>query len=141
KHLFLAGMSEQAFPSPESSGRLATDADYHRLTESANKRSRSGMPPVATRAQGEMLLFYEMITRADESLTISFPALDDKAQSLPPSPYVVELERLTTSSQGRIRRTPPHLSPIAPNETPYTIADWRIQAVARATSKEADRHL
>jgi ATP-dependent helicase/DNAse subunit B len=141
KHLFLAGMSEQAFPSPESSGRLASDADYHRLAAQQNKKSRSGAPSIATRPQGEMLLFYEMITRAEESLTISFPALDDKAQSLPPSPYVVELERLTTSCQNRIRRTPPHLSPIAPDDTPYSMADWRIQAVARATSKDADRHL
>jgi hypothetical protein len=41
-----------------------------------------------------MLLFYEVLSRADKSLTISHPALDDKAQQLPPSPYVIELQRV-----------------------------------------------
>ncbi len=91
-------------------------------------------------APEEMLLFYEALSRAEESLTISYPALDDKAQTLPPSPYIVELERLFTDEQSvRIRRSKPQLSPVATDANPYSIADWRIQAVARATGKDRDR--
>ena len=57
-----------------------------------------------------MLLFYEVLTRATERLTISYPALDDKAQDLPPSSYVTELERLL-DGHATIRRTEPQLSP------------------------------
>ena len=106
KHLFLAGLSDQAFPSPDSPGRLATDREYRQLTASAQqKKSAAKNFPAATRAQEEMLLFYEVLTRAEESLTISYPALDDKAQTLPPSPYVIELERLLAAGGHNERIT------------------------------------
>lgn len=137
-HLFLAGMSEQAFPSPELSGRLATDADYRRLAQSANRHAAA--TPVASRAQAEMLLFYEVISRAKESFTISFPALDDKAQTLPPSPYVLELERLFANDANvRIKRSSPQLSPVGSFEKPYSFAEWRIHALSRATQKDPER--
>jgi ATP-dependent helicase/nuclease subunit B len=140
KHLFLAGMSEQAFPAPDRAGRLATDADYRHFAESARQRPPSATTPAATRAQGEMLLFYEVLSRAEESLTISFPALDDKAQTLPPSPYVVELERLFKNDQHRaIPRVKPQLSPVASVEMRFSVADWRTQAVAHAIRTEGDR--
>ncbi len=86
-----------------------------------------------------MLLFYEMLGRAEESLTISYPALDDKAQALPPSPYVLEVERILGSEAlKQVRRATPYLSPVAPDKTTYSIPDWRIQAVARAIDNESD---
>ncbi len=142
KHLFLAGMSEQAFPAPELAGRLATDADYRYIAEAAQQHSPATPITAASRAQDEMLLFYEVLSRADESLTISYPALDDKAQILPPSPYVVELERLFANEQnGGIHRDNPQLSPIRLDATPRSIADWRVQSVAGAISKDGDRRL
>ena len=63
---------------------------------SPTSRTNRGPPPSRApvqRSQEEMLLFYEVLTRAGERLTISYPALDDKAQALPPSPYVTEVER------------------------------------------------
>ncbi len=162
RHLFLAGMSEQAFPSPERAGSLATDAEYDHFARAAHQASISHEAdtfPSATRAQAEMLLFYEVLSRAAESLTISYPALDDKAQTLPPSPYVVELERiLGAEGFSRIRRTHPQLSPVPLPSTSaepshanqqtspgargiYCVRDWRIQAVARATETHGDRRL
>ncbi|HEX5470342.1 MAG TPA: PD-(D/E)XK nuclease family protein, partial [Lacipirellulaceae bacterium] len=139
RHLFLAGMSEQAFPSTERPGRLATDAEYHELEHKAHRQTHCSATASATRAQAEMLLFYEMLGRAQESLTISYSALDDKAQALPPSPYVIELERvLGSDGLKRIQRAKPQLSPIASATTAYSIPDWRIQAVARAIDKDAD---
>jgi ATP-dependent helicase/DNAse subunit B len=159
KHLFLAGMSEQAFPSPESPGRLATDGEYRQLADSAQKKNtKAAKSPAASRSQEEMLLFYEVLTRAEQSLTISYPALDDKAQTLPPSPYVLELERLLAAGghTDRITRSTPQLSPVPsrsaePRRTSnpesrsspgtYSIADWRIQAAAHAIATDGDRNL
>jgi len=161
KHLFLAGMSEQAFPSPERAGRLASDADYRYWSRSAKGHNTTRSLP-ATRTQEEMLLFYEVLSRAEVSLTISYPALDAKAQSLPPSPYVTEIERtFSDEAMQRVPRAKPQLTPV-PLPTPsdaygtptptsgrsvgsdssclipdsslglYSLADWRVQAVADA---------
>jgi RecB family exonuclease/superfamily I DNA/RNA helicase len=169
KHLFLAGMSEQAFPLPERAGRLATDAEY-RYFAGAKEQSRRGLfaesaeqkgtvPLIApTRAQEEMLLFYELVSRAEASLTISYPALDDKAQDLPPSPYVLELERVFGAAhESKLRPRAPQLSPVPsrsgePSRTcptsskasasphvAYGPTDLRLKAVARALDKEADQ--
>jgi ATP-dependent helicase/DNAse subunit B len=136
KHVFLAGMSEQAFPSAERAGRLATEAEYRALAHAQQRNGRKGSshaPPAATRAQEEMLLFYGVLNCAEQSLTISYPALDDKAQQLPASPYVTELRRILDAvPSSRVRTTRPQLSPIAAGDTPFSAAEWRVQAVAQA---------
>ncbi len=140
KHLFLAGMSEQAFPLPERAGRLATDADYRFIARAADQELAATPGIAASRAQEEMLLFYEVLSRAEESLTISYPALDDKAQALPASPYVTEIERvLGEENSGRLRRSVPQLTPVPQEAIPYSFADWRVQAIAKALG--GDRQL
>ena len=87
-------------------GRLANDSDYRFFTNAAHQKDSSAAPtdesPAATRSQDEMLLFYEVLSRAQETLTISYPAMDDKAQVLPPSPYVVELQRMFREGEQKI---------------------------------------
>ena len=145
RHLYLAGMSEQAFPSPERPGRLGSEAEYRLLARAAHhgmKETRSALPE-PSRTNDEMLLFYEVLSRAEESLTVSYPAVDDKAQQLPPSPYVIEIERVLGGGRAaaKIRRQPPQLSPIPSERSPLAVADWRIQAVARALEKDGDRRM
>jgi ATP-dependent helicase/DNAse subunit B len=77
RHLLLGGLSEQAF------SRGVSD----------NRRRPEEEEPVADGRSAEMLLFYQLVTRPTESLTLSYPALDAKGQTLPPSPFLVELER------------------------------------------------
>ena len=86
-----------------------------------------------------MLLFYEVISRAEESLTISYPALDDKAQKLPPSPYVIELQRMFRSSEHPIPIESPQLSPVPPVDSIASISDWRIAALSEANQTEGNR--
>ncbi|MEX2306350.1 MAG: PD-(D/E)XK nuclease family protein, partial [Pirellulales bacterium] len=133
RHLFLAGMSELSFPSSERAGRLATEADYNYFTRVADQDLASTSTDSATRSQEEMLLFYEVLSRAKESLTISYPALDEQGQSLPPSPYVVEIERMLGDEGIKsVRRCSPHLSPIPRDASAYSLVDWRTQAIAQA---------
>ncbi|MEX0586914.1 MAG: PD-(D/E)XK nuclease family protein, partial [Pirellulales bacterium] len=144
RHFYLAGMSEQAFPSPERAGLLANDADYRFLAGVADQDFATSVPlasPVQSRSQDEMLLFYEVLTRAEESLTISYPALDDKAQQLPPSPYVTEILRTLGDDARRVKTTQPHLSPIPSANTPLNLNDWRLQAVAQAVGNDRDLRL
>jgi ATP-dependent helicase/nuclease subunit B len=161
-HLYLAGMSEQAFPEATSAGQLATDSDYRQLSRAAMKTSSkevTGSDP--SRSQDEMLLFYEVLSRAGETLTISYPAMDDKAQVLPPSPYVLELRRMFRKCERQLPTTPPQLSPVARcsfkhaaefaknsagggnnlNSGESSYADWRVAAIADAVRRDGDRRL
>ncbi len=142
RHVFLAGMSEQAFPASARSGGLAHDADYRFLASAAHQREVSTAqagPTTASHAQDEMLLFYEVISRAQVSLTISYPALDDKAQKLPPSPYVIELQRMFRSSETPIPIESPQLSPVPHVDSISSVSDWRIAALAEANQAEGNR--
>jgi RecB family exonuclease len=131
KHLVLAGMSEQAFPSPERQGRLYSESDYRALANIADQDRAAAELPAVSRSQEEMLLFYEMLTRAEERLTISYPALDERAQALPPSPYVEELMRIIGPTHLQ-RPKMPSPSPIPSAPTPCSSSDWRLAAIHRA---------
>ena len=89
RHLFLAGLGEQSYSSGESAGRLYRAQEVERFVTTELARDISP----EQQAGDAMLLFYEMVTRGTESLTLSYPALDDKGQTLSPSPFVTELLR------------------------------------------------
>jgi ATP-dependent helicase/nuclease subunit B len=143
RHVFLAGMSEQSFPAGAGSARLADDKDYRFLTNAAHQLESptAAAHSAAVRSQDEMLLFYEVITRAQDSLTISYPAMDEKAQELPPSPYVVELKRLFRNAKRSIHCTRPQLSPVPPQDSISSISDWRIAALAEAAGTDGNLRL
>lgn len=127
-HLFLAGLSEKVFPPPDREDRLYSDAEYLRLIEAAPK-----LPLVtrAERARDEMLLFYEAITRATKRLYLSYPALDESAQPLLPSPFLGEVEEVF--GPGAIRRVEQvDLSPVPLDDEPLSAAEFRVKAVATA---------
>jgi hypothetical protein len=144
KHLFLAGMSEQAFPSPEPPGRLYREADYRTIQRNKDRQTSkrtAGVdePPDVRRTHEEMLLFYELLTRAEETLTLSYPSLDDKAQQLPPSPYVEEIKRLLGAEKFDSRRSKPRLSPLPPDGPPWSANEWRLQATSRLLAGEPEQ--
>ncbi len=143
RHVFLGGMSEQSFPSSERPGRLSTEAEYRGLARAAIQPSGSKQAQRAataldpTRSQEEMLLFYEVLSSAEESLTISYPALDERAQTLPPSPYVAEIRRtFDEPARSMLNIAHPELSPIRRIGAPMSRSDWRIQAVAKALEND-----
>ena len=125
-YLFLAGLSEKAFPPPDREDRLYSEADYLRLID-------AGLPLVARteRTREEMLLFYEAVTRATKRLYLSYPALDESAQPLLPSPFLSEIEEAFAPGQiPRVERT--DLSPIPSEDEPLCQSDFRVKAVATA---------
>jgi len=123
-HLLVAGLSETAFPAPSRSDRLYSEADTRRLVA-------AGLPLIdgTQRHREEMLLFYETVTRARQSLTLSYPAFDAKAQPLLPSPFLIELVR--ACGEGQLRRTECRdLSPVPADAEPIGPAQTRLLAVA-----------
>ena len=104
---------------------MYSEAEYERL-------AAAGLPLVlrGEASQAEMLLFYEVLTRATRRLYLSYPGLDDKGQPLLPSPYLAELEQLLG---GKVERfTVEDLSPIPAAGAIASLTDLRIVAVASA---------
>jgi ATP-dependent helicase/DNAse subunit B len=125
-YLFVAGLSERAFPAPFGEHHLYSAAECRRMNE-------AGLRFVDSHEWGcqEMLLFYEVVTRATRRLTLSYPAIDEKAQPLSPSPYLLELERLFAN--GAINRhDETSLSPVARDKPPACLRDLRVSGVAKA---------
>ena len=125
-HLFLAGLSEKAFPPPQREDRLYSEAEYLRLID-------AGLPLVdrGQRTREEMLLFYEAVTRAGKRLYLSYPALDAAAQPLLPSPLLGEVEQ--AFGPGVLPRTErKDLSPIPQDDEPLCQSEFRVKAIATA---------
>jgi ATP-dependent helicase/nuclease subunit B len=132
-YLFVAGVAEKVFPPPARDDRVYTDAEYYDL-------NRAGLHFVDGRARSceEMLLFYEVITRATQRLTLSYPALDAMAQPLLPSPYLTELERCC--GEGQIARDDKvSLSPVPQHPNPFSPVERRIKAVAELVEGDSGR--
>ncbi|NOY29279.1 MAG: hypothetical protein GXP28_03600, partial [Planctomycetes bacterium] len=121
KHVFLAGLKESSFSTSEAVDSLF-DFD--------------GGPPTQSRASDEMLLFYELVTRATEKLTLSYPALDAKGLSLSPSPLLTELEQCF--GETRLPQTSMPLGEIVATHKPWSKSDYRRQAVAQAMEGDRD---
>jgi ATP-dependent helicase/DNAse subunit B len=125
-YVFVCGLSEKAFPPPHREDCLYTDAD-------ARRWGASGLPLPSNSDRGrfEMLLFYEVVTRATRHLALSYPALDAQAQALVPSPFLREVEHVCGPTQIP-RNTKPHLDCIPPNDAVVSVRDFRIRAVSEA---------
>lgn len=125
-YLFLAGLSEKVFPPADRADRLYSEAEYARLIE-------AGLPFLARteRTREEMLLFYEALTRVGKRLYLSYPALDESAQPLLPSPFLREVEQ--AFGPGRIPRVErADLSPIPRDDEPTCQSEFRVKALATA---------
>ena len=79
RHLYVVGLAEGAVPrSPGVADPCATDGRAVRETHQRQERQK----------------FHALIASARESVSLGYPALDDKAQPLNPSSLVTEVERL-----------------------------------------------
>jgi ATP-dependent helicase/nuclease subunit B len=130
-YLFFAGLDERSFPAPEHEGHLYSEAQKEQLQQ-------QGLPiPLRTdRHRNEMLLFYEVLSRATRHLWLSYPAVNQRAEPLLPSPYLEEVQRLC--GPQATRPAPTQLTPVPlpvragrPAE-PLSPAEFRILAVERA---------
>ena len=131
-YVFLAGLSEKAFPLPEPADRFYTEQEIQHLIEQNLPLARR-----QDRTCEEMLLFYEAITRATRRLVLSYPGLDESAQPLAPSPYLDELEAVC--GPGQIEKKELfELRPIPAEPMPLAARDFRLRAMAEALQGQVD---
>jgi ATP-dependent helicase/nuclease subunit B len=118
-HLFVLGLGERSFPRPSPPPSLLDDPGREAL----------GLPAPADPYAAEMLLFYQLVTRATRRLVLSRPACDEKGQELLPSPFLlaalacfapgavpVERRRMLLDGYGR--------------DTPLSMPELRVRAAA-----------
>ncbi len=124
-YLFVGGLNERVFPLPQREDRLLSEAELDRL-------ARAGVP-LTERVESsheEMLLFYEVVTRAQRQLFLSYAAMNDKAEALSPSPYLTEVERCFAGVPLK-KDEDLDLRPVSRTTALQTPADVRLQAAAR----------
>jgi ATP-dependent helicase/nuclease subunit B len=125
KHVFVAGLSEQSYSSAEGSGQLYRGSEVQRFTDEKFTDASQ------QHAADAMLLFYDVLTRASQHVTLSYSAYDDKGQTLPPSPFLTELERCVAPA-----KIPTTTMPVGEFVTMDAQAmsrtDGRLHAVAKA---------
>ena len=127
RHLYVIGLTEGSFPQPSSQERLFSESEIAQFSNAGLRFDSRG-----DRAEEEMLLFYEVITRAESSLTLSYPGLDEKATPLPPSPFLTEFDRLCGDYATRVEHVDP--SPINRQFDPASASEFRVRAVADAVA-------
>lgn len=124
--VFLAGLTEKSFPSLGRDDALYGDAERQLLIQQGLNLSSS-----AERFADEMLLFYEAVTRAERKLWLSFAALNEKAEPLLPSPYLVELQEVFDDGALPIPEVS-ELVPIQQAGAVVSLGEHRVRAVAEA---------
>jgi ATP-dependent helicase/nuclease subunit B len=110
--VFLVGLGERGFPHLTPSPSLFDEAERQALQP-------IGLPPsgAADLLLDEMLLFYQVVTRARLQLVLSYPAVDERGHALLPGsflsavlacfqPGVVPVERRSMLIEGYDRDTP-----------------------------------
>lgn len=130
-YLFLAGLTETSFPQNRNDDCLYGEAERKQLNEQGialgNRSSRS---------QDEMLLFYNIVTRARKQLCLSYPSVHENGQPLYPSPYLSALTDLFTSTAMSVT-TETEFDPVPAHNHAMTPADLRLVATADVRKKQA----
>ncbi len=85
-HLFVMGLGERSFPRLAPPSAILDENDRQ-----AYKKAGIDLPGSVDSIPDEMLLFYQLITRARLSLTLSYPAVDERGQDLLPSSFLTAL--------------------------------------------------
>jgi ATP-dependent helicase/nuclease subunit B len=128
-YLYLAGLTETGFPQSHSDDCLYGESERQQLNiQGLALRSRS------SRSQDEMLLFYNIVTRARCRLTLSYPSVQDNGQPLYPSPYLTTLKELF-DEQALTLSDETRFDPIPERDKIITPADLRLLAVTETRSK------
>jgi RecB family exonuclease len=128
RHVWLAGLNEGVFPAAFGP-RLLSETDRHALGAKG-----VGLDLQDDLASRELLLFYLAISRAQESLTVSWLCDDGDGRELAPSPFVAELVSPLGGLAGRVMPLP--TAQFAP--PPHFIAS-RQECFNLALSTLADR--
>ncbi|MFO0925736.1 MAG: hypothetical protein U0736_01705 [Gemmataceae bacterium] len=121
---FVLGLGERGFPRAGGPPSLFDDADRETLRS-------AGVPLTAPDdLADEMLLFYQIVTAAEERLTLSYPAVDDRGQELLPSSFLSAARGVSPTRCRRSSGAADAAEPVDVGE-PLSAAEYRVQTAAR----------
>lgn len=129
-HLFLAGLSDASFPRSRPDNCLYSESERRHQA-----RRRSTATAISSPHQDEMLLFYSIVTRARQSLTLSYPAVSASGQPLFPSPYLTALRSLFRAESVRVSSYS-ELDPVPAPERVLTETDLRLVATEEVRAEK-----
>jgi ATP-dependent helicase/DNAse subunit B len=123
-HLFLMGLGERSFP------RLAAPEPlFDEQERQSFKQAGLDFPCVSDLMPDEMLLFYQVVTRARHRLVLSYPAVDDRGQALLPSSFLHLLLQCFTPGAVPVERRS-MLIEHYDRDPPLAPAEYRVQVAA-----------
>src|SRR5262249_41846586 len=124
------GLGERSFPRLVAPAPLFDEAERQRLRETG-----LDFVSVADLLPDEMLLFYQVVTRARRRLVLSYPAVDERGQDLLPSSFLHAV--LDCFAPGAVPCERRHmLSEGLDRDEPLSPAEYRVR-VARAPVADA----
>jgi ATP-dependent helicase/DNAse subunit B len=120
-YLFVMGLGERSFP------RLAVPEPFFDEQERQSfKQTGLNFSCVGDLMPDEMLLFYQVVTRARSRLVLSYPAVDEKGQALLPSSFLnAVLDCFAHEAVSKQRRS--MLIERYDQELPLSPAEHRVQ--------------
>ena len=132
RHVFVAGMSEGAFPLAQREDRAISPSEYEQLAAAGLPLPRRG-----DQSCDEMLLFYEVLGCAEEHIYLSYPAIDEAARPMNRSSFVDAVENVFGA--GKIERIAlTDLRPLPKSAQPLSLDQWRLRAAADALDGRTD---
>jgi ATP-dependent helicase/DNAse subunit B len=124
-YLFVMGLGERSFPQLN-----APEPFFNEAERQSFRQSGLNFSSMADALPDEMLLFYQVVTRARRQLVLSYPAVDDKGQNLLPCSFLTILFHCFKPDVIPTRRQRMLIEGFDRNE-PFCPAETRV-AAARA---------
>jgi ATP-dependent helicase/DNAse subunit B len=131
-YLFLVGLGERGFPR-----LVAPDFIFDEQERQALRHAGLDLPCMEDLLPGEMLLFYQLVTRARRRLTVSYPAVDDKGQALLPSSFLHLLLQCFTPGAVPVERRNMLIEGYDRDE-PLCPAEYRVQQATTLRGRVAE---
>ncbi len=123
-YLFVAGLTESSFPRARHDDCLYNESERKSLNALGLTLAHR-----SAHSQDEMLLFYQVVTRARKKLTLSYPSVNSSGLILYPSPYLMAICDLFKPSALDFR-TVGDLDPVPSGRSILTDAELRLVATA-----------
>jgi ATP-dependent helicase/nuclease subunit B len=124
-YLFVMGLGERGFPR-----LVAPDPLFDEQERQSFKQAGLDFRCVSDLLPDEMLLFYQVVTRARRRLVLSYPAVDDRGQSLLPSSFLHLLLQCFAPGAVPVERRR-MLIERYDKDPPLCPAEYRVQVAAR----------
>jgi ATP-dependent helicase/nuclease subunit B len=124
-YLFVLGLGERGFPR-----LVAPEPLFDEQERQSFKQAGLDFPCVSDLLPDEMLLFYQVVTRARRRLVLGYPAVDDRGQSLLPSSFLHLLLQCFAPGAVPVERRS-MLIERYDKDVPLSPAEYRVQVASR----------